>query len=59
MAVMERFMMHSNKKGNAIECDDHRYSFVGCKSKDADIKRSIAVNAKEELMFAGVNYNVD
>jgi hyperosmotically inducible periplasmic protein len=32
--------------------------FFGCKSKDKDIKQSIAVGTKEELMFAGVNYTV-
>src|SRR5205085_7050977 len=30
----------------------------GCQSKDGDIKQSIAVNAQEDLMFAGVNYQV-
>jgi len=33
--------------------------FFGCQQKDNDIKRSIAANAKEDLMFAGVNYDVE
>ena len=32
--------------------------FLGCKSQDKDIKQAIAVHAKEELMFAGINYVV-
>jgi len=32
--------------------------FLGCKSQDKDIKKAIAVHAKEELMFAGINYIV-
>ena len=32
--------------------------FFGCKSHDKDIKKAIAVHAKEELMFAGINYIV-
>jgi len=32
--------------------------FLGCKSQDKDIKQAIAVHAKEELMFAGINYIV-
>jgi hyperosmotically inducible protein len=30
----------------------------GCQSKDGDVKQSIAANAKEDLMFAGVDYQV-
>ena len=32
--------------------------FFACKSKNKDVKQGIAVHAKEELMFAGINYNV-
>ena len=32
--------------------------FFACKSKNKDVKQAIAVHAKEELMFAGINYNV-
>src|SRR4051812_46178088 len=34
-------------------------AMTGCKPDDNDIKKAIAVSAKEELMFAGVNYSVD
>jgi osmotically-inducible protein OsmY len=30
----------------------------GCTPKDSDIKKSIAISAKEDLMYAGVNYDV-
>lgn len=33
-------------------------AFFGCAQKDNDIKKCIAANAKEELMFAGVDYRV-
>jgi hyperosmotically inducible protein len=33
-------------------------AFFGCTQKDNDIKKSIAAKAKEELMFAGVDYRV-
>lgn len=32
---------------------------LGCTSKDVGIKESIAANAKEQLMFAGINYSVN
>lgn len=33
-------------------------ALCSCTPKDSDIKESIAVNAKEQLMFAGINYSV-
>lgn len=32
---------------------------IGCKPKDSDIKQAIAVNAKEQLAFAGINYTIN